>query len=177
MWLISLVLRTTPARSAQAAPVIHQNHRLGGSSPVTARATSRCTLTLPWPSASPRPTALFFNARARQQLRLQANQRRTRGALASVSALLVLSFRPESRGWLFWKSRDAYSSQWLMTKLSSPVTPAFVPLIAEGLTIRSSLSDGAPTRTTMRWSLKLGKPLTIRRANSGGSEHPSPTSP
>jgi hypothetical protein len=29
----------------------------------------------------------------------------------------------------------------------SPVTPAFVPLIAEGLIIRSSLSDGAPTRT------------------------------
>ena len=34
----------------------------------------------------------------------------TKGAPASVGALLVLSFRPESRGWLFCKSRDAYSS-------------------------------------------------------------------
>jgi hypothetical protein len=57
-------LRTTPARSAQAAPVIHQNDRLGRSSPVTTRATSRCTLTLPGPSASPRPTALFLYRRA-----------------------------------------------------------------------------------------------------------------
>ena len=31
-------------------------------------------------------------------------------ASASVGALLVLSFRPKSRGWLFWKSGDAYSS-------------------------------------------------------------------
>jgi hypothetical protein len=100
-----------------------------------------------------------------------------RQASASVGALLVLSFRPESRGWLFWKSRDAYSSQWKVMKSSSPVTRAFAPLIAEGLIIRSSLSDGAATRTTMRWSLKLGRPLMIRRANSGGLEHPSPTFP
>jgi hypothetical protein len=97
-------------------------------------------------------------------------------ASTSVGALLVLSFRPKSRGWLFWKSGDAYSSWWMVTKSSSPVTRASCT-IAGGLIIRSSLSDGAPTRTTMRWSLKLGKPLTIRRANSGGSEHPSPTSP
>ena len=38
---------------------------------------------------------------------LSSDQRR---ASASVGALLVLSFRPESRGWLFWKSGDAYSS-------------------------------------------------------------------
>src|SRR5262245_58801932 len=62
-----------------------------------------------------------------------------------------------------------------MTKSSLPVTQAFVPLIAEGLIIRSSLSDAEPTRTTMKWSLKLGRPLTIRLANSGGLEHPSPT--
>jgi len=43
---------------------------------------------------------------------------------------------------MFWKSRDAYSSWSLVTKSSSPVKWAFVPLIAEGLIIRSSLSDG-----------------------------------
>ena len=40
-------------------------------------------------------------------------QERMIGALwasATVGALLVLSFRPETRGWLFWKSGDAYSS-------------------------------------------------------------------
>src|SRR5262245_58381359 len=72
---------------------------------------------------------------------------------ASAGALLVLSFRPESRGWLFWISRDAYSSRWMVMKSSSLVRRAFVPLIAEGLIIRSSLSDDALTRRTMRWSL------------------------
>ena len=38
---------------------------------------------------------------------LSSDQRR---ASASVGALLVLSFGPETRGWLFWKSGDAYSS-------------------------------------------------------------------
>ena len=94
---------------------------------------------------------------------------------ASASALLVLSFRPESRGWLFWISRDAYSSRWMVMKSSSPVRRAFVPLIAEGLIIRSSLSDDALTRRTMRWSLALGGPLTIRRAKSAGLGHLSPT--
>ena len=59
-------------------------------------------------------------------------------------------FARVSRGWPFWKSRESLFVIVTGDEIVVTSDAGFRAAYAEGLIIRSSLSDGAPTRTTMR---------------------------